>query len=62
MENVMDLFGLEYFLAELEAREIDQAFAGMAEDRAYQALNEHLAEDFAESDWEALLVGEEGAS
>lgn len=58
--NALIVAALEYFLAELEEREIDQAFAAMAEDKAYQLLDERLAEEFADSDWEALLSAEEG--
>jgi metal-responsive CopG/Arc/MetJ family transcriptional regulator len=58
--NALIVAALEYFLTELEEQEIDKTFAGMAEDVDYQALNERLAEDFAESDWEALLIEEEG--
>jgi hypothetical protein len=29
----------------------------MEEDEAYHTLNQKLAEDFAESDWEALALG-----
>lgn len=58
--NALIVAALEYFLAELEEREIDQAFAAMAEDKEYQLLDERLAEEFADSDWEALLSAEEG--
>lgn len=52
---------LEKFLAELEQREIDRHFAAMADDEAYQTLNEEMAEAFAESDWEALVLLDEDA-
>lgn len=58
--NALIIAALEHFLAELEEREIDQAFAAMAEDTDYQMFDEQLAEDFAESDWEALMIAEEG--
>jgi len=58
--NALIVAALEYFLAELEEREIDQAFAAMAEDKEYQLLDERLAKEFAESDWEALMIAEEG--
>jgi len=38
-------------------REIDAAFRGMADDEQYQRLSEEIAESFAQSDWEALLLG-----
>jgi hypothetical protein len=47
----------EDFLLEVERKEIDRQFAVMAEDEAYQALNEQIAEEFSESDWEAWVVG-----
>jgi hypothetical protein len=33
----------------------------MADDEAYQTLNEEMAEAFAESDWEALVLLDEDA-
>lgn len=56
--NALIVAALEQFLRELEDQEIDQQFAAMAEDQAYQTLNEQLAEEFAESDWDALTKGE----
>jgi metal-responsive CopG/Arc/MetJ family transcriptional regulator len=58
--NALIVAALEYFLTELEEREIDQAFAAMGEDTDYQLFDEQLAEDFVESDWEAFLIAEEG--
>lgn len=40
-------------------REIDAAFAGMAEDTAYQKEATLLAEEFEHSDWEALRMEEQ---
>lgn len=40
-------------------RQIDAAFAGMAEDANYQKESALLAEDFQYSDWEALRIEEE---
>ena len=40
-------------------RQIDAAFAAMAEDADYQTETSLLAEEFAYSDWEALRIGEE---
>jgi len=44
--------------AELERQEIDRQFAAMADDSAYQALNEQTAEAFGASDWQALTLAE----
>ena len=52
--NALIVAALEHFLAELERQEIDRQFEAMAEDEGYQELSQQLAEDFAESDWEAL--------
>jgi hypothetical protein len=40
-------------------REIDAAFASMAEDADYQKEARLLAEEFEPSDWEALRLGED---
>ena len=53
--NALIVAALEHFLSELERREIDRQFEAMAEDEDYKAMNQQLAEDFAESDWEALM-------
>ena len=45
-------------LAALERAAIDQAFAGMADDKAYQEEALKIAEEFAISDWEAFQLGE----
>ncbi|HLF05166.1 MAG TPA: YlcI/YnfO family protein [Dehalococcoidia bacterium] len=45
-------------LAALERAAIDQAFAGMADDKAYQEESLKIAEEFAISDWEAFQLGE----
>lgn len=49
---------LEKLSAELERAEIDQQFAAIAEDEAYQAVQIEMTESFEESDWEALLLEE----
>ena len=49
---------LEKLSAELERAEIDQQFAAMVEDEAYQTLQIEMTESFEESDWEALLLEE----
>ena len=56
--NALIVSALEHFLIALEKREIDRQFEVMAEDEAYHTLNQNLAEDFAESDWEAFTLGE----
>lgn len=56
--NALIVTALEHFLNELERQDIDRQFEAMVKDEAYQILNQQLAEDFAESDWEALAVGE----
>ncbi len=40
-------------------REIDAAFAGMAQDTHYQEEARMIAEEFEPSDWEALTLEEE---
>jgi hypothetical protein len=45
-------------LAARERAEIDAAFVGMGDDPDYQADVAVLAEEFAESDWEAFQLAE----
>ena len=47
------------YLKMYKRREIDAAFAAMAEDADYQKEASLLAEEFAQADWEALKEGEE---
>ena len=56
--NALIVAALEHFLSELERQEIDRQFEAMAEDESYKVINQQLAEDFAESDWEALITEE----
>ena len=56
--NALIVTALERFLSELERQEIDRQFELMADDDDYRGQSKHLAEDFAESDWEALTLGE----
>ena len=56
--TVLIELALNRFLDELERQEIDRQFEAMAEDKAYHMLNESIAEEFAESDWEALMQDE----
>ena len=58
--NALIVAALEHFLKDLEGQEIDQQFAAMADDQAYQDLSLQLAEEFAESDWETIGLAEEG--
>lgn len=56
--NALIIAALERYLLELERQEIDRQFEAMADDDAYQAMNQQLSESFAESDWDALVEGE----
>jgi metal-responsive CopG/Arc/MetJ family transcriptional regulator len=56
--NALIIAALEKYLLELERQEIDRQFDAMADDHAYQAMNEQISESFAESDWDALVEGE----
>lgn len=57
--NVLIVSALERLLAELERAEIDRQFAAMAKDETYQTMQAEMAGSFEESDWEALLDGEQ---
>ncbi len=39
-------------------KQIDAAFAGIAEDADYQKEAKLIAEEFSQSDWEALEISE----
>ena len=56
--NALIIAALEQYLLELERQEIDRQFEAMADDDAYQAMNQQISEAFAESDWEALVEDE----
>ena len=56
--NALIIAALEKYLTELERQEIDRQFEAMADDDAYQQMNEQISESFAESDWDALVEGE----
>ena len=58
--NALIVTALEQFLQQLERQEIDRQFEAMAEDEAYHEINEQLVDEFAESDWDALVEGETG--
>ncbi|MCB0105005.1 MAG: hypothetical protein KDE53_03835 [Caldilineaceae bacterium] len=56
--NALIVAALERYLLDLERQEIDRQFEAMAEDDAYQALNQQIADEFAGSDWDAWVEGE----
>jgi hypothetical protein len=49
---------IKAYLKMIKRRQIDAAFAGMAEDADYQKEATLLAEEFEHSDWEALRLEE----
>jgi metal-responsive CopG/Arc/MetJ family transcriptional regulator len=53
--NALIVAALEQYLSDLERQEIDRQFETMADDDVYQALNQEIAEEFADSDWNALV-------
>jgi hypothetical protein len=57
--NDLIVTAITAYLKMYKRREIDAAFAGMAEDADYQKEAELLVEDFEHSDWEALRLEEE---
>ncbi|MFQ5857310.1 MAG: ribbon-helix-helix domain-containing protein [Anaerolineae bacterium] len=57
--NALIVAALEHFLEHLERQAIDAQFAAMADDDAYHTFNLDLTDEFAESDWEALILAEE---
>jgi hypothetical protein len=57
--NDLIVTAITAYLKMYKRREIDAAFAGMAEDADYQKEAKLLAEDFEHSDWEALRLEEE---
>ena len=42
----------------MQREQIDRQFAAIADDKVYQKAQLALAESFANSDWEALILGE----
>jgi len=56
--NALVVRALDEWLANLEREAIDSQFAMMADDADYQKFNVVLAQEFDDSDWEALQVGE----
>lgn len=59
--NLNDFFvtAIKAYVKLLRRRQIDAAFAAMAEDADYQKQARLLAEEFESSDWEALRLGDD---
>jgi hypothetical protein len=57
--NDLIVAALKAYLKMYKRRQIDAAFAGIAQDADYQKEASLLAEEFSYSDWEALQIGEE---
>jgi len=57
--NELIVLAVTAYLKMYKRRQIDAAFAAMAEDADYQKEASLLAEEFAQADWEALKEGEE---
>jgi hypothetical protein len=56
--NDLIVAAIAAYLKMYQRRQIDAAFAGMAEDADYQKQAKLLAEEFEASDWEALRLEE----
>ncbi|MEZ4664886.1 MAG: hypothetical protein R2911_45735, partial [Caldilineaceae bacterium] len=56
--NALIVAALERYVLDLERQEIGRQFEAMAEDDAYQALNQQIADEFAQSDWVVWIKGE----
>ena len=57
--NDLIVAAITAYLKAYNRRQIDAAFAGMAEDADYQKEAKLLTEDFEYSDWEAIKLGED---
>ena len=59
-ETINDFFvaAVLAYLKLLQRKQIDAAFAGMAEDTEYQKEAQLIAEEFSQSDWEAFQTTE----
>lgn len=57
--NALVIQAVNEYLTRLEREWIDDQFAQMADDAAYQSLNLQIAAEFEGSDWEALQTAEE---
>lgn len=62
--NLNDFFvtAIQAYLKLLHRRQIDAAFATMADDADYQKQARLLVEEFESSDWEALRLGDNSLS
>ncbi|MGI8553147.1 MAG: CopG family transcriptional regulator [Dehalococcoidia bacterium] len=49
---------LQRELAAIRRAEIDASFIGMGDDDEYQEEAKQISAEFAQSDWEAFLIGE----
>jgi hypothetical protein len=56
--NELVITALRAFIRLTKRKQIDQAFAAMAEDAHYQKEARVIAADFEESDWEALELAD----
>ncbi len=56
--NDFVIAALRTYVKMLKRKQVDAAFAGMAEDANYRKEAQLIAEEFAESDWEALRITE----
>jgi ribosomal silencing factor RsfS len=56
--NDLIVLAIRAYVKTYKRRQIDAMFAHMAEDADYQKEAKLLAEEFSESDWEALQIGE----
>ncbi len=57
--NDFIIAAIEAYMRILRRKRIDAAFAHVAEDADYQKQGQLIAEEFAQSDWEALDIAEE---
>jgi len=57
--NDLIVLAITAYLKMYKRRQIDAMFSHMAEDADYQKEASLLAEEFAQSDWEALRIGED---
>jgi hypothetical protein len=59
-DNINDFFvaAICNYVKLLRRKRIDAAFASIAEDADYQKEAKLIAEEFGQSDWEALEIGE----
>jgi len=60
--NELVIAALMAYIKLAKRKQIDLAFAGMAEDADYQREAQLIAEEFADSDWEAFLLTEKDSA